>query len=234
MSMREEIREGVRRGIREALEGELDRTSAQTASRLITAGALGLFTACAALVVFSRSAMGEFGAVPLALCAAAWSGLLVLAFTMVLLQVGSRRWPLAEAALLALIGFALAAGTSVVCPHPQIMMQWVSAAMDWTGQAASPGAAGALCVGLCTALFTGSGAAIALGLRGVPYGVRLSSLALFLLLWPSVFVQALGTDGPTFAAGTIGVAAGAWMGIAAGATLIRILRSLPRASAQAR
>lgn len=226
MNTLEEVRDGVRRGIRDALERDVDRTSTRTASRVVTAGALGLFTACAALVIFSRSAMGEFGAVPLAFCAAAWSGLLVLAFTMVLLQVGSRRWPLAEAALLALIGFVLAAGTSAFCPHPQIMMQWVSAAIGWTGQPASPGAAGALCVGLCMALLTGGGAAIALGLRGVPYSVPLSSIALFLLLWPSVFIQALGTDAPTFAAGTLGVAAGAWAGVATGTILSRAARTL--------
>lgn len=233
MSAPEEIREGVRRGIRDALEGELDRTSARTARRLVTAGALGLFTTCAALVVFSRSAMEDLGAVPLALCAAAWSGLLVLAFTMVLLQVGSRRWPLAEAALLALVGFVLAAGTTVVCPHPQIMMQWVNAAIGWTGRPDSPHATSALCVGLCTALVTGSGAAAALGLRGVPFGVHTSSIALFLLLWPSVFVQALGTDASTFAAGTIGVAVGAWTGVAAGTMLSRIARMLARTSARA-
>ena len=233
MSSLEEVREGVRRGIRDALDSEIDRTSARTASRLVTAGALGLFTACAALVIFSRSAMGEFGAVPLALCAAAWSGLLVLAFTMVLLQVGSRRWPLAEASLVALIGFVLAAGTSAFCPHPQIMMQWVSTAIGWVGEPANPSAAGALCVGLCMALLTGGGAAIAVGLRGVPYSVPLSSVALFLLLWPSVFVQALGTDAPTFAAGTIGVAVGVWIGVTVGAILIRIARTITRASARA-
>lgn len=233
MSVPEEIREGVRRGIRDALEREIDRTSARTASRLVTAGALGLITACAALVVFSRSAMGELGAVPLAICAAAWSGLLVLAFTLVLLQVGSRRWPLAEAALLALVGFVLAAGTTVVCPHPQIMMQWVSTLIGWAGQPESPHAASALCVGLCTAFLTGAGASAALGLRGVPFGVHTSSIALFLLLWPSVFVQALGTDAPTFSAGTFGVAAGAWTGVSAGALLSRVARTIPRASAPA-
>lgn len=230
MTAHEDIREGVRRGIREALAKEIDRTSTRTASRLIAAGVLGLFTTCAALVVFSRSAMAELGAVPLALCAAIWSGLLVLAYTMVLLQVGSRQWPLAEAALLGLIGFVLAATTTVVCPHPQIMMHWVDAAIGWTGQPVSSTAAGALCIGLCTALLTGTGAAIALSLRGVPFGVRISAAALFLLLWPSVFVQALGTDAPTFAAGTLGVASGAWAGVAAGTLLSRTIRSLVHAS----
>ena len=36
--------------------------AARTASRLVTAGVLGLLAACAAVVVFSQSAMGELGA----------------------------------------------------------------------------------------------------------------------------------------------------------------------------
>lgn len=224
MSGLEHVREGVRRGIRDALEGELDRTSAQTVSRLIAAGALGLLAACAALVVFSQSAMGELGALPLALCAAAWSGLLVLAFTMVLLQVGSRRLPLAEAALLALVGFALAAAMGATCPHPQVMMRWVNAAIGWVGQPAAPGAASALCVGLCTATLTGAGAALALGLRGVRFSVHLSAILLFLLLWPAVFVQTLGTDAGSFLAWSVGVAAGAWTGVGTGALVSRAAR----------
>ncbi len=231
MSGLEHVREGVRRGIRDALEGELDRTSARTASRLIAAGVLGLLAACAALVVFSQSAMGELGALPLALCAAAWSGLLVLAFTMVLLQVGSRRLPLAEGALLALVGFALAAAMGATCPHPQVMMRWVDAAIGWLGQPATPGAASALCVGLCTATLTGSGAALALGLRGIRFRVHLSAMLLFLLLWPAVFVQTLGTNASTFLAWSVGIAVGAWTGVAAGALLSRAARFTIRASA---
>ena len=231
MSGLDDVREGVRRGIRDALESEIDRTSARTAGRLVTAGALGLLAAYAALVVFSQGAMGELGPMPLALCAAAWSGLLVLAFTMVLLQVGSRRLPLAEAALLALVGFALAAVMGVVCPHPQIMMEWVDAAMGWMGQSSAPGAASALCVGLCTATLTGAGAAITLGLRGVRFGIHLSAMLLFLLLWPAVLVQTLGTEASTFAAWSVGVAAGAWTGVGAGAMLSRVARTAIRASA---
>jgi hypothetical protein len=231
MSELEDIREGVRRGIRDALECELDRTSARTTGRVVAAGALGLLTACAALLLFSRSAMGELAGLPLALCAAAWSSLLVLAFTVVLLQVGTRQLPLAEAALLALLGFVLAAGIGAICPHPRIMMQWVNAAMGWVGQPADPSAAAALCVGLCTALLTGGGAAILLGLRGVRFGVHLSAAMLFLVLWPAVFVQALGTGATTFVAWSVGVAAGAWSGVAAGAMLSRIARTAIRASA---
>jgi hypothetical protein len=231
MSVVDDVREGVRRGIRDALQGELDRTNTRTAGRLVAAGVLGLFTAWAALVLFSRSAMGDPGALPLALCAAAWAGLLVLAFTMVLLQVGSRQLPLAEAALLALVGFALAAVVGAICPHPYIMMQWVDAAIGWMGQPASPGAASALCVGLCTALLTGGGAALTLGLRGVRFRIHLSSTVLFLLLWPAVFVQALGTDAPTFAAWSLGIALGAWSGVATGAGLSRIARAALRSSA---
>ena len=231
MSGLEDVREGVRRGIRDALEGELDRTSARTASRLVTAGALGLLTACAAVLLFSQSAMGTLRPLPLALCAAAWSGLLVLAFSMVLLQVGSRRLPLAEGALVALVGFAIAAFMGVVCPHPQIMMQWMDVAMGWVGLPASPGAAGALCMGFCTATLTGAGAAIALGLRGVRFGVHVSAMLLFLLLWPAVFVQALGTDASTFVAWSAGVAAGTWTGVGAGAMVNRIARATIRASA---
>lgn len=231
MSGLDDVREGVRRGIFDALEDELDRTSARTVGRLVTAGALGLLAACAAVVLFSQSAMGELGSLPLALCAAAWSGLLVLAFTMVLLQVGSRRLPLAEAALLALVGFALAAAMGAVCPHPEIMMQWVSALIGWVGQPAAPGAASALCVGLCTATLTGAGAAITLGLRGVRFGLHLSALLLFLLLWPAVFVQTLGTDASTFVAWSVGLAAGTWTGVGVGALVSHVARARIRASA---
>lgn len=231
MSGLDDVREGVRRGIRDALEGELDRTSVRTVGRLVTAGALGLLAACAAVVLFSQSAMGDLGPLPLALCAAVWSGLLVVAFTIVLLQVGSRRLPLAEAALLALVGFALAAAMGAVCPHPQIMMRWVGALIAWVGQPAAPGAASALCVGLCTAALTGAGAAVTLGLRGVRFGVHSSAMLLFLLLWPAVFVQTLGTDAGTFVAWSVGIAAGTWTGVGAGALVSRVARATIRVSA---
>jgi hypothetical protein len=154
----------------------------------------------------------------LALCGALWSGLLVVAFAFVALRIGTRRFPVAESAALALAGLGLVAVLGLVCPDPRMLMWWMDtpvgrAAESWLGAGTS-----ALCFGLCLAGVAGAGASVLFALRGLGRGgVHLSAVLLFLLLWPVVIVQSLGSSPTTFAGWSIGLGLGAWVGVALGA-----------------
>lgn len=86
----EAVRDGVRLGIRDALARDVDRTSNRTVRRLALAGALGLSSAAAAVGLFARGSPDRADPMHLALCAAAWSSVLVIAFASSLLRF---HWP---------------------------------------------------------------------------------------------------------------------------------------------
>jgi hypothetical protein len=219
----DDIREGVRQGVRDALAADVDRTSAGTAARLTAAGVLGLGAAAAVVTLFSRGSPEHVDRLQLALCAVAWSGVLVIAFALILLRVGSRRLPLADAATLGVLGLGLAALLTFVCPDPRIMEWWMTTPLGRVAEAKLGVGASALCLGLCTALVSGAGASLFFAFRGRTLGgVHLPALLLFLMLWPAVVVQSLGGSASSFAAWSVGLAAGAWAGVALGLGISRL------------
>lgn len=113
-------RDSVRLGVRDALAQGVDLTSRKTASRLAAAGGLGFATAIAAIALFVR---GAWIADPLmlAVCAAAWSSLVVVLFALAILRIGTPRLPLAQYALLALMGLGLAAVLGVVLSRDAVL-----------------------------------------------------------------------------------------------------------------
>lgn len=234
----EAIREGVRSGVVDALAEEVDRTSARTAARLLVAGLLGLGGAALATALFAGPAFAptEGRDVPglhVALCAAAWSGLLVECFALVLLRIQSRRLPLAQSAAVALLGLALAAGLALACPSPHHLEWWSTTVLG--GLAASQGghAGSALCLGLCTTVVVATAASLLVALRGMPMrDAHLPAFLLFLVLWPAVALQSMGAHGSVFAAWSLGVVLGAWGGVATGLRIPRLRRRASPAAAR--
>lgn len=224
--VREEVRQGVREGILETLSVDLDRTSARTAGRLAAAGILGLAAAVGAVVLFSGRALEAGHGWHLAVCAAAWAGLLVEAFAVVLLRVRLRRIPLAQAFALGLLGLGLAAILGLVCPDPHYLDWWESTALGGLAGRQGGPAASALCLGVCSALLVALGATLILALRGIGFrGALLPSLLLFLLLWPAVVLQTVGSPAEVFALWSAGLLAGSYAGVSLALRPARRLRA---------
>jgi hypothetical protein len=217
----QEVREGVRDGILAALEREDRRSGAWAARRLAAAGALGVAAAVALTLLFSGDATGGHEhRWHLALCGAAWAGLLVESFAFALLRIRTRRLALGQAAALGLVGLALAALIGIFCPEPHYLAWWQSTALGgWTWSAAGPRAS-ALCFGFCSSLLVGLGASLVLALRGGrPERVLLPALGLWLLLFPAVILQTLAAPVGIFVSWSAGTAAGALLGVSAGREL---------------
>jgi len=221
-------REAVRLDVRAALAQEVDFTSRKTAVRMAAAGGMGLATAVTAISLFARGA-STADPLPLAVCAAAWSSLVVVLFALVMLRIGTPRLPLAESALLALMGLALAAVLGIVCPNPQMLMWWMETTFGRWATNTIGLEASSLCMGLCLALVAGSGSAILVSVRaaGRP-SIVVPAVLLFFAIWPSVIVQSMGESAMTLASWSLGLAIGACFGIAVGTLVRRVLvRALP-------
>lgn len=220
----EAVREGVRLGIREALARDLDRTSSRTVRKLGIAGALGLASASAAVALFARGSHERMDPMHLALCAAAWSGVLVIAYAFVLLRVGSPRLPVAQASAVALLGLAVAGVMGIACPHPMMLEWWAETPLGALAQDRLGLEASTLCLGLCLAVVSAGVAAFLAGLAGwAAPGVLLSSALLFVILWPAIAVQSVGSSPTAFLSWTIGLALGSALGVAIARSLWRML-----------
>lgn len=222
----DELRRSVRDEIAHALALDVDRTSARTAARLAAAGVLGLAAAVGAVVLFSGRALKERHGWHLAVCAAAWAGLLVEAFVVVLLRVRLRRVPVAQGFALGLLGLGLAAILGLLCPEPLYLDWWESTALGGLASRQGGAAVSALCLGACSALLVALGATLILALRGIGLrGALLPSLLLFLLLWPAVVLQSVGSPREVFALWSAGLLAGSYAGVSLALRPARGLRA---------
>lgn len=225
------VREGVRLGIRDALAHDVDRTSTRTVRQLALAGGLGLSSAAAAVGLFARGSPERADPMHLALCAAVWSSVLVIAYAFILLRVGSRRWPVAQASAIALLGLLVASVMGIVCPHPLMLDWWMETPAGAFAQSRLGLEVSTLCLGLCLAIIAGSVAFVLAAIVGwVAPGVILSSALLFAVVWPAVAVQSIGTSWTTLVSWTIGLGLGSLIGVAAARGLWRAFQ-LARRSA---
>jgi len=217
------LREGVRAGILGALSEDLDRTSGATTQSLALAGVLGVATAIGAVILFSGGTLAAVHGWHLAFCAAAWAGILVECFLVVLLRIKGRRLSLVHATTLALVGFLTAAALGLLCPHPHYIEWWNSthaggAAARFAGEEGS-----AFCFGFCLAALIALGASLVANFRSAaPRSAWLSAMLLFLLMWPAMILQFSNLAVTVFAAGTLGLMVGIGLGLGAGVGFDRL------------
>jgi len=225
MTDRANLREGVRRGILDALALDLDRTGARTAGRLAAAGALGTAGAVGSVALFSGGLLRNGDGWYLAVCAAAWAGLMTACFAVVLLRIRTQRIPLTQACVLALLGLGLAAILGLLCPDPHHLAWWSSTTLGSLALDRGGPGAGAFCLGVCSALLIGSGATVILALLAISFrGAMLPGILLFLMLWPAVVLQSAGAAALVLAGWSAGLLAGSYAGVAIGLWPARRLR----------
>jgi len=221
----ESLREGVREGILGALREDFDRTSAATTRNLALAGVLGVATAIGAVILFSGGTLASVHGWHLAFCAAAWAGILVECFLVVLLRIEGRRLSLGHATTLALVGFLLAAALGVLCPHPHYIEWWNATGAGGVAARFAGDLGGAFCFGLCLAGVVALGASLIANFHSTaPRSPWLSALLLFLLMWPALILQFSNAAMTVFAAGTLGLSVGIGLGLGAGVGIERLGR----------
>jgi hypothetical protein len=219
------LREGVREGILGALREDLDRTSGATTRSLALAGVLGVATAIGAVVLFSGGTLASVHGWHLAFCAAAWAGILVECFLVVLLRIEGRRLSLGHATTLALVGFLLAAALGVLCPHPHYIEWWAATDAGSVAARYAGDTGGAFCFGLCLSGAIALGASLIANFRSTaPRSVWLSAALLFLLMWPVLILQFSNAALADFAAGTLGLLVGIGLGLGVGVGIDRLGR----------
>lgn len=214
----------ARQGVRDRILADLEREDRQrgtwAAKRLAVAGAAGVSAAIALLLLFGESPSEANDHSHLALCGAAWAGLLAISFAFVLMRVRTPRLPLAHAAALALVGLVLAALMGLCCPEPHFLAWWESTSLGRTCRMSLGAAGSALCFGFVSTLLIAFGAALSSSWRGTSRpGTLLAALALWLLLVPAVLLQTLAISIGVFAAWATGAAAGSYLGVASGKAL---------------
>jgi hypothetical protein len=217
MTDRENLREGVRRGIRDALALDLDRTRARTVGHLAAAGALGAAGAVGSVALFSGDLLRNGNGWYVAICAAAWAGLMTACFAVVLLRIRTQRIPLNHDCLLALLGLGLAAILGLLCPDRHHLAWWASTPFGGVAVGRGGLGTGAFCLGACSALLVGAGATVILALRRLSFrGAILPAILLFLMLWPAVVLQSAGSPVLIFAWWSAGLLIGSYTGVALG------------------
>jgi hypothetical protein len=220
---RERVREGVRRGILDALGQEIDRSSARIVAKLAASGALGVAGAVGSVALFSGNLLRNGHGWRLAVCAAAWAGLLAACFAVALLRIRTQRMPLDRACALAQLGLGLGAILGLACPDPHHLAWWRSTHIgDLVVVHAGLGAA-AFCLGASSALLVGAAATAILALRGARFRrAALPGTLLFLILWPAVVLQSAEAPALVFAWWSAGIFAGSRAGVALGLRARRI------------
>ena len=229
MARLDEVREGVRLGVRDALAAEVDRTAGATAARVATAGVLGFLAATALVGILLSSASQQPGVLWLTVCTAVWTTLLVVAFALVLLRVGTPRRPIADAAALGLVGLGVVTLLGFVCPDPMLFLGLIERLLGGMPEGHAAALASSLCLGLCVALIAGAGASLALLLRGRAWGAPwISAAAIFALLWPAVLVRSSELAASRLAGWSLGLALGSLVGVGLGLLVRAVARRAAR------
>lgn len=212
------LREGVRSGIVAAVERDSELRGGRTARLLAGAGVLGCLGALGMISMLSGHPYAHHPAWHLVAFTALWSGLLVVTFALVLLEVRTPSLPLARAARIGILGLGLAGICSAVCPERHFLGWWTATRAGAQFAAAGGLALSALCFGLASSFVFGAAAAvIAVGSgRRASIGPLLPGATLLLLLLPGIALQSYGTSWAVFGTWVLGTGAGGYCGVALG------------------
>ncbi len=212
------LREGVRSGILTALARDFELAGAQTARRLLAAGAIGVAGAVGVTLLVAGHPFGHHPPWHVAFFSALWAGLLVVALSFLFLGVRTPTLRFGQAASVALLGLGLAGGCGALCPDQHFLHWWATTPLGDRALSLGGPAASALCLGLASTFGFGLVAALLAAYpRGErPAGPLLPALGLLALLLPGVALQSFGTSFGVFGTWTLGTALGSYAGVGVG------------------
>jgi hypothetical protein len=156
----DEIREGVREALLTSLARDYEMIGGRTARRLMVAGVGGTVGAVGMTLLVSGHHLGEHPPQHLSIFSSVWAGLLVVALALGLLGVRTPRLALGQAAIVGVVGLALAAFCSFLCANQHFLVWWGETAIGEWLLGIAGFRASTLCFGLLTSLFFGVVAAL--------------------------------------------------------------------------
>lgn len=214
----EEIREGVRQALLTALTEDFDMIGGRTARRIIVAGIGGVVAAVGMTFLVAGHQLGHHPPWVLSIFSAIWAGLLVVALALGLLGIRTPRLALGQAAMIGVIGLALAALCSFLCANQHFVVWWGDTAIGEWLRGTAGFRASTLCFGLLTSLFFGAAAALVVFPKERTRQVKplLPAAMIFVLLAPGLILQSIGISLGVFLAWTVGTGIGAYLGVAGG------------------
>jgi hypothetical protein len=193
---------------------------ARTARLLAAAGAIGALGAVGITLLLADHPFEHHPHWHVVAFASVWSGLLVVSLALAFLQVRTPSMPLARSAAIGILGLGLAGICSAACPDQHFLHWWTATLPGGQLRAAGGLALSALCFGLTSSFLFGAVAAcVGLGLGRGAIRPLLPAAMLLLLLSPGVALQSFDTSWAVFASWMLGIAAGAYGGVATGIRL---------------
>jgi hypothetical protein len=214
----EEVREGVRQALITSLTQDFEMIGGPTARRLIIAGTAGVGGAIGATLLVSGHSFGHHPPWLVGVFSAVWAGLLVVSLALGLLRIRTPTLALGQAAMVGVIGLALAGLCSFLCSHQHLLGWWGdTAAGRWLVGAAGLSVS-ALCFGLVMSVLFGAASALIVFPKERKRQPKplLPAVMILLLLVPGLALQSVGTSLWVFATWTLGTGIGAYLGVAMG------------------
>ncbi len=214
------VAQGVRAGILAALAQDVERRGGRTARRLASAGLMGVTGALGATLIVSTHPFGHHPYWHEVVFSTVWAGLLIVSLSLLFLRVQTAEFPIARAAAVGLAGLGLAGLCSLLCPDPHVMGWWLeTAAGAAIAERTSPWSS-ALCFGFGTVFLVVMVPGVLLLEASLSRRAGLlTGFFVTLLLLPGIALASFGHSLGVFAGWIVGVAAGAYAGVAAATSL---------------
>jgi hypothetical protein len=214
----EAIREGVREALLTSLKQDFEMIGDRTARRLIAAGIAGVAGAIGMTFLVAGHHLGEHPPWVLSVFSAIWAGLLVVALALGLLGIRTPRLALGQAAMVGVIGLALASLCSFLCANQHFLVWWGDTAIGAWLRGTAGFSASTVCFGLMTGLFFGAASALMVFPKDRARQPKplLPAAMILLLLAPGLIMQSLGSSFGVFLAWMAGTGIGAYLGVTAG------------------
>lgn len=220
-----EVREGVRKGILASIRQDVELRGGRTARLLLAAGVVGVAGAIGATLLVSQHPFDHHPPWHVVVFSTLWAGLLIVSFALAFLEVRTPALPLGRSAMVGILGLGLAGICGALCPDQHFLHWWTET--DTGGSLTRLGgvALAALCFGLVTTLFFGVvSALLVLAEHGrTPTRPLLPAAVLLVLLLPGVALQSVDTSFGVFLGWLAGTALGAYLGVAGGIRVRRLL-----------
>jgi hypothetical protein len=215
----------VRAGILAAIGQDVELRGGRTARRVAFAGFAGVAGAIGAMLLVATHPFDHHPHGHELVFSAVWTGLLVVSFCLMLLQVKTPEVPLDRAAAVGLMGLGLAGLCSLLCPDPHVMSWWLESDAGSAIAAQTSTGSSAVCFGFATVfLFALAPAMWLLPASASKRQARLAASGfLTLLLAPGVILESVGLPLAVLAAWIVGTVLGSYAGVASGVQLGSLL-----------
>ena len=220
-----ELRQRVRTDIGASLRHDFELRGGRTVRRLVLAGVVGSAGALGAILLVAGHSFGHHAHWHVAAFSAVWTGLLVVTLAIALLEIRTPSLPLARSATVGLIALGIAGVCGAACPDQHFFAWWSGSPPGGRITEILGLGLSAACFGLVTAAAFGVVATpvALLGFHAKSLRPALPTAFLSLLLSPGVALQSVGNPWTVFAGWLLGTVVGAYLGVAGGMRLRRIL-----------